>query len=152
MRTLYQRQLEDVVGAEYVRFFTMKDTKNKSIYDLFFATNHRSGIDEMKAAMWKVDQTGGYLFTDATDPNQETLFTAEPDWHQLFDLLLTRFAGTEQPWPFVEEAIRRTPFRIMRKVLQTESKKPASRFQIINPEGVRMGTLNNGTSIRFPSQ
>jgi hypothetical protein len=74
LRTLYQNQLETAVGAKYVRFFTMKDGKNKTIYDLFFATNHPSGIDAMKGAMWKVDQTGGgYTFSDATDPDQETL-------------------------------------------------------------------------------
>ena len=83
LRTLYQRQLEDTVGAQYVRFFGMRDAKNKTIYDLFFITNHSSGIDAMKDAMWKVDQSGGYSFSDATNPDQEMLFTKEPDWDQL---------------------------------------------------------------------
>src|SRR5262249_19778922 len=78
LRALYQKQLKTVVGAKYVRHFTMKDDKNKTIYDLFFATNSASGIDAMKDAMWKVDETGGDSFSDATDPSQATLFTAKP--------------------------------------------------------------------------
>ncbi len=128
----------------------MKDTKNKTIYDLFFATNHESGIDSMKDAMWKVDQTGAYSFSDATDPDQVTLFSNEPDWDQLFDLLKANYAGESLPWPDVEEAIRRTPFRILKRPLKAESKKANTRFEIINPEGKRLGTLDEATVIRFP--
>lgn len=154
LRSLYQRQLEDTeqgVGAEYVRFFTMKDTKNKTIYDLFFATNHESGIDAMKDAMWNVDQTGAYSFSDATDPDQETLFSNEPDWDQLFDILGAKYAGEIRPWPDIEEAIRRTAFRIRKRPLQAESKRTDARFEFINPPGARRGTLDTETSVRFPS-
>ena len=154
LRSLYQRQLEDTehgVGAEFVRFFTMKDTKNKTIYDLFFATNHESGIDSMKDAMWNVDQTGAYSFSDATDPDQETFFSNEPDWDQLFDILGAKYAGETQPWPDIEEAIRRTPFRIRKRPFQTEPKKTDARFEIINPPGTRRGTLDSGTLVRFPN-
>ena len=112
LRNLYQIQLEGAVGAKYVRHFTMKDVKNKTIYDLFFATNHSSGIDAMKEALWKADQTGSYALSDAIDPGQETLFTVEPNLGQLFDLLAQKFKGTEQSWPIGEEAVRNTPFRI----------------------------------------
>ena len=149
LRTLYQRKLEEVVGAEYVKFFTMRNTKNMTIYDLFFATNHPAGIDAMKDAMWKIDQTGGYSFSDATNPDQETLFSKEPDWDQMFNLLAERFKGTEQPWPIVEEAIRRTPFRILRRPLQAESRKENSRFRIVPPKGAKKGTLNEGSTVRF---
>jgi hypothetical protein len=153
LRQLYQRRLLDAengVAAKYVRYFTMKDARNRTIYDLFFATNHSKGIDSMKDAMWRVDQSGGISFSDATDPSQVTLFTAEPDWNQLFDLLHAKFQGTKVRWPLVEEAIRRSPFRIMRNPLKLESKKPDSRFKIINPPGVRQGTLDADTVIRFP--
>ena len=154
LRGLYQRQLENGetgVGAEYVRFFIMKDTNNKTIYDLFFATNHESGIDSMKDAMWKVDQTGAYSFSDATDPDQETLFSNEPDWDQLFDLLKANYAGQTRPWPEIEKVIRRTAFRILKRPLQIESKKSDTRFEIVNPEGKRLGTLDEATTIRFPT-
>lgn len=149
LRTLYQRQLEEFVGARYVRFFTMRNTSNRTIYDLFFATNHLAGIDAMKNAMWKVDGTGDYSFSDATNPDQETLFSKEPDWDQLFDVLAERFQGTEQPWPIVEEAIRSTPYRILKNPLKTESRKDQSRFQIIPPKGARRGTLNTESMVCF---
>lgn len=148
LRTLYQRQLEQVVGAEYVRFFTMKDTKNKTIYDLFFATNHPSGIDAMKDAMWKVDQSGGgYSFSDATDPQQETFFTTEPNWDQLFDALCAKFRGTVQPWTVIEEEVRRSPFRILKTPFKEEAKKKDARFSILNPPGVK--SLDNGSKLSF---
>jgi hypothetical protein len=53
-------------------------------------------------------------------------------------------------WEVVEEAIRRTPFRIMRTPLKNESKKSDGRLHIINPVGVRQGTLDSSTLIRFP--
>jgi len=149
LRMLYQRQLESVVGAKYVRHFTMKDVKNKTIYDLFFATNSASGMDAMKEAMWNVDQSGAYAFSDATDPAQETLFTTEPDWNRLFDLLCQRFHGTEQRWTDIEEAIRQTPFRIRKLPFREAAKLKDPRFTIINRKGIRSGTLNDDTVVRF---
>jgi three-Cys-motif partner protein len=153
LRSLYQSQLHNVeqgVGAKYVRFFTMKDKKNRTIYDLFFATNHEQGIDAMKDAMWHVDQTGVYSFSDATNPEQETLYSSEPDWDQLFNTLQARYAGELRPWPEIEEAIRQSPFRILRRPLQFESKKPNGRLRIIHPPGSRLGTLNTESFIQFP--
>jgi three-Cys-motif partner protein len=153
LRNLYHQRLvepEDGVGAQYARYFTMKNDRNVTIYDLFFATNHWKGIDAMKEAMWNVDQSGGYSFSDATNPDQEMLFTREPEWERLFDALAAQFAGTEQPWETVEEAIRLSPFRIMRRVLQAESRNSPSRFEIVPPQGARKGTLDRGTRIRFP--
>lgn len=72
LRNLYQRQLKSVAG--FVRFFEMRDEKNKPIYDLFFATNHPIGHVRMKDAMWKVDPDGRFTFSDATDQNQVQLF------------------------------------------------------------------------------
>jgi three-Cys-motif partner protein len=150
LRTLYQQRLmdpQDGVAARYAHYFTMKDAKKKTIYDLFFATNHSKGIDVMKDAMWKVDQTAGYSFSDATDPNQETLFTAEPDWNQLFNTLHTKFKGTVRSWSEVEEEIRRSPFRILKTPIKTEATKEKGRFKIVNPAGVN--ALDERSAIHF---
>jgi hypothetical protein len=80
---------------------------------------------------------GGYTFSDATDPDQETLFEAKPNWDQLFHLLLLFYGGSEQPWEEVEETIRRTPFRIMRNDLKAESRREHSRFTIVPPVGAK---------------
>jgi three-Cys-motif partner protein len=148
LRTLYQQQLKTVVGAQYIRFFTMKDGKNKTIYDLFFATNHFAGIDAMKDAMWKVDQSGGgYSFSDATDPKQETMFTADPDWSQLLESLYNKFKGTLQPWSVVEEEIRNSPFRILKKPFKAEAAKENGRFKILYAPGVK--ALDESSMLQF---
>ncbi len=78
----YQKQLHDVGGAELVRSFEMVNKFNQTEYFLVFGTNHWRGMEVMKEAMWKVDPTGQYQFSDLTDPNQSLLldYSAEPMW------------------------------------------------------------------------
>lgn len=153
LRRLYQERLlaKDGVGARYARYFTMKNERNVTIYDLFFATNHPAGIDAMKEAMWNVDQSGGYTFSDATNPDQETLFTADPNWGQLVDMLAQRFGNAAVPWSAVEEAIRHTPFRALKTPLKKLATGEYPRVQILNPEGVRRDVINERTRLVFRS-
>jgi three-Cys-motif partner protein len=75
-RRLYEASLRD--AARFVRFFHMRDRNDVPIYDLFFASNNDLGHYKMKEAMWRVDETGSYSFSDGVDPAQAVLFTAEP--------------------------------------------------------------------------
>jgi len=75
-RELYERSL--LLAARHVRFFQMRDTNDRPIYDLFFATNSDKGHEKMKEAMWKVDATGSFKFSDGLDPDQTVLFSADP--------------------------------------------------------------------------
>jgi hypothetical protein len=43
-------------------------------YYLFYATNELLGLEKMKEAMWKADESGEFRFSDATDPNQLVIF------------------------------------------------------------------------------
>lgn len=152
LRVLYQRRLqdEDGVAAKYVRFFTMKNEANVTIYDLFFATNHEKGIDSMKDAMWNIDPSGEYSFSDATNPNQEVLFEAQPNWDQLIDILVKRFGGLTVPWIEVAEEIRRSPFRVLKNPIKDAAGRKDASVEIINPAGIRRNTINNeATMIRF---
>jgi three-Cys-motif partner protein len=76
LRELYQRQLN--ACAKYVRYFEMRDDHHRIIYYLFFATNNRLGHIKMKEAFWKLDNSTGMEFSDATDPNQLVLFEVDP--------------------------------------------------------------------------
>jgi len=152
LRMLYQQRLvdKDGVAAKYVRFFTMKNEKNTTIYDLFFATNHEMGIDAMKAAMWNVDPSGDFSFSDATDPNQEVLFQPEPDWQQLIDILAKEYRGQTVPWLVVAEKIRNSPFRILKNPIKDAACADNPVLQIVNPVGTRRKTIKDGvTQIRF---
>lgn len=76
VRLLYQSCLRKV--AKYVRFFEMRDRRDRPVYHLFFASNNPLGFVKMKEAFWKVDEESGFVFSDATDPNQPKLFSSDP--------------------------------------------------------------------------
>jgi hypothetical protein len=73
----------------------MRNKRDTMDYFLFFATNNELGLKKMKDAMWRVDESGTYTFSDATDPNQSVLFSAEPDSQLLTRLIVNTFGGTE---------------------------------------------------------
>jgi len=94
LRILYQKQLKSV--AKFVRYFEMRDHLNKSCYYLFFASNNRLGHLKMKDAMWKVDTTGEFKFSDATElmlSMQVSLFGPDPA-HGLAEQLRSKFVGS----------------------------------------------------------
>lgn len=80
LHDLYKKQLTEKAEIKYVKSFMMKDAGNKTQYFLFFGTNRVLGLEKMKDAMWKMDETGNYKFSDATyNPSQDTLFETKPD-------------------------------------------------------------------------
>jgi three-Cys-motif partner protein len=112
LHDLYVRQLKNAAGARYVRSFQMRNSTGLTDYYLFYATNNILGLKKMKEAMWKVDETGEFTFSDATDPNQMVLFSKEPRYELLSKLILTRFGGHEVALSAVEEfVVTETPFR-----------------------------------------
>ena len=90
LRGLYQRQLQLV--ARHVRYFEMRDERDRVQYYLFFASNNRLGHLKMKEAMWKVSPEGGFKYSDKTDPNQLVLLENDPA-PVLADILMKKFAG-----------------------------------------------------------
>jgi len=112
LHDLYVQQLRDVANARYVRSFEMRNDNDATDYFLFFATNSSQGIRKMKEAMWKVDQSGEFVFSDATNPDQLLLFGPQPDFTALERAILGRFAGIEARVEQIEEfVLAETPFR-----------------------------------------
>lgn len=93
LRQVYQEQLGK--AAKWVRQFEMQGRTDRTLCYLFFGTNHRLGFQRMKEAMWKVDPSGTFSFSDATDPTQTVLFGADPDLAPLESALRARFRGKE---------------------------------------------------------
>lgn len=109
--SLYDRQLRSFGGAKYVRSFEMRNDSNVVDYYLFYGTGHLLGLAKMKEAMWKVDPSGRFRFSDATNPAQMTLFGGEPDFPALKRLLLDRYRGTRPKYSEVSEfVVAETPF------------------------------------------
>jgi hypothetical protein len=124
---LYQGQLKNA-GMTYTRAFEMRDRGNRTEYYLIFATHSLKGLKAMKSAMWQVDPTGRYQFSDATRPEQLTLFQAAPDLEWLRRLILIRFAGTQarvedvEEFVLVDTAFRETRYRRILAGLENEGR------------------------------
>ena len=71
LRDLYHQRLRTI--ARYVVSFEMRSKKNRVVYHLFFASNNKKGHEKMKGAMWKVDPSGEFTFSDAMNPGQQDL-------------------------------------------------------------------------------
>jgi three-Cys-motif partner protein len=76
---LYGDQLRARGHAKYVWSFAMLGEGDKLLYWLFFCTGSLRGLEEMKRAMWKVDDSGGFRFSDAANPDQLGLFKGADD-------------------------------------------------------------------------
>jgi three-Cys-motif partner protein len=90
----YKTALQKKAGAKHIWHFAMCDGDDKLIYWLFFCTNKLRGLEEMKKAMWKVDQTGGFRFSDKYNVSQLNLFKNYTE-EMLMQELISNFKGKE---------------------------------------------------------
>jgi len=93
LKDLYQIGLSSLAG--FVRYFEMKNSENRPIYYLFFASNNELGHLKMKEAMWRVDKEGDFKFSDATDPDQIVLFERENFGEDVFNIVKEKFGTTK---------------------------------------------------------
>ncbi len=155
LHDLYLRQLREAAKAKYVRSFEMRNDKDVVDYYLFYVTNNLLGLKKMKEAMWKVDESGEFRFSDATDPNQFVLFEKEPRFDVLQHQLLGRFGGAvatvEEIEEFVlaETAFRETHYK--RHVLKPlELADPPKLEAVDPPPGRKRGTYGEKSlKLRF---
>ena len=156
LHDLYYRQLRDGAGAKYVRSFEMRNNRDRVDYYLFYATNNILGLSRMKDAMWKVDESGEFSFSDATDPKQAVLFGNEPRFDLLQRQLLDHFGGSETSVEEVEQfVLEETAFRDKhyRRVLKELERAEPPMIEVINPPPRRRrGTYpNKSMRLRFRS-
>jgi three-Cys-motif partner protein len=155
LHDLYLRQLRQAASAKYVRSFQMRNAAGVTDYYLFYATNSPVGLKKMKEAMWKVDESGEFMFSDATDPNQMVLFSKSPRFDDLERRIISRFAGQEASVGEVEEfVLAETAFRethYKRQVLKELEEAKPPRIEILNPPpNRRRGTFGDPSMrIRF---
>lgn len=156
LHDLYLNQLRDSAGVQYVRSFEMRNDRDVTDYFLFYATNNRLGLEKMKAAMWKVDGSGEFRFSDATNPLQSVFFINEPQFDVLKAQIFDRFQGEETTVAEIEEfvlsdtAFRETHYKgILR---QLERNLPPGLVAIDPPTGRGIGTYSDPSlKLRFTS-
>jgi three-Cys-motif partner protein len=105
LHDLYRRQLKDAAGAKYVRSFQMRNKLGVIDYYLFYATSNIVGLRKMKEAMWAVDPSGEFTFSDATNPRQMVLFNCAPNFDELRRAILVKFANSVITVAEVEEFV-----------------------------------------------
>ena len=140
---------------KYVRSFEMRNDRDVTDYYLFYATNYLLGLKKMKEAMWRVDISGEFRFSDATDPLQLVLFGDEPQFNVLKSQIVNWFQGRETTVGEVEEfVVSETAFRethYKRQVLKTlETSQPPALIIIDPPAKRRPGDYPNPSQrVRF---
>ncbi|MHB8231543.1 MAG: three-Cys-motif partner protein TcmP [bacterium] len=111
LHSIYKEQLEKNAGIKYVLSFKMINESNRTDYFLFFGTNNITGLKKMKEAMWKVDASGSFQFSDVGH-NEPVLFEEGPDYHQLKKMICKEFKGKSVSIDKLENFIlTQTPFR-----------------------------------------
>jgi hypothetical protein len=130
----------------------MFDANGVLLYWLIFCTNNLRGLEEMKKAMWKVDSSGSFRFSDKDNPAQFMLLEQEYSQEWLAEELKEKLPGRELTVGQIEKyVLTRTPcyrFKEALKLLETAD-FPAVKV-IEAPEGRRRGSFpDKGIRIRF---
>jgi three-Cys-motif partner protein len=111
VRDLYIKQLKDYAEVKYALYFKMVNKHNQTSYYLIFGTNDWHGIKLMKEAMWKVDPTGNYEFSDLSDPTQTTFMHFTDMTYNSIQNELKKLSGKTMTIDEIEEYITlETPF------------------------------------------
>lgn len=80
-------------GAKYVVAFEMRNARNATDYFLFFATKGNRGLEVMKQAMWEVDKSGNFTFSDYTYSLGPMLIEPSPDYVPLQRQIAAEFVN-----------------------------------------------------------
>ena len=152
---LYKAALRSKGGAHYVVSFLMFDKNNTPLYWLLFCTNNSRGLEEMKRAMWSVDKSGEFRFSDSDNPAQLKLLNESFSQSWLAGELLSRLAGRTMTGTEIKEFVLvETPCYLFKDALK--SLESAKKIAVVaSPTGRKPGTFPGekllDIHVRFPS-
>ena len=92
LHDLFREELRDQGEISYVRSFEIVTKNGTGGYHLFFGTDHESGLNAMKTAMWGIDPVEGRRFRDSTKADQLVMLDPEPDFETLAAAMREHFA------------------------------------------------------------
>ncbi len=140
-KEIYMAVLQARGGAKYTFPFAMRDQHDRVIYWLFFCTNNIRGLEEMKKAMWTVDRSGGFQFSDKHSAQLGHLFTVDDEW--LADHLFAEHENKTMSVGNVREyVLTKTSCHSFREALAVLER--AERLEPINPPaGRRRGAFTD---------
>ncbi len=148
---LFEDQLRSECGLTFIQSFEMIRSSGHTGYYLFFGTRNFTAFDKMKQAMWAIDPSGQYRFSDRY-ADEDVLFQADVDTTLLRREMLREFAGRDVGIEDLTEwVVINTPFasthvkRASLKVLEDDGQ-----IEIASSPRKRRGTYPDGTVLRFP--
>jgi three-Cys-motif partner protein len=127
-------------NAKYVTSFVMFDAHDQPLYWLLFCTNNLRGLEEMKRAMWSVDKTGGFRFSDRDNPEQLSLLDDcfSQDW--LADELTRQLTHRTLTVAEVKEyALEQTPCCLFKNALRRLETQDRTVSVVQAPPGRKSG-------------
>jgi three-Cys-motif partner protein len=139
----YKACIKAYAGVEWPRSFAMFGQDNELLYWLIFSTKSLKGLEQMKKAMWKADDTGSFRFSDrdATDTQGllffEDMKSDEYQAEELFKAVVGRTMSESAMYKFV---LTETPFYKFKKAVQLLVKKGRATKLSSEPWRVRFGS------------
>ena len=146
---LFRQQVAKFGRFPYVLDFQMMNKQGKNVYSLVYATRHMKGLEVMKDAMWAVDPSGTFRFSDRFD-SQTSLFGEDPDVGPLREAIVNEFAGSSATMGRIREfVLAETIFganHFKKRVLRPLQEEGL----IVNVEGQkRYGTFPDAVVVHF---
>jgi three-Cys-motif partner protein len=80
---LYKAKLRSIPNVKYVFAFEMRTSAYALNYYLVFASQHPLGLEKMKEAMRRIDQSGDYCFSDARVEQSSLFRFDDPQQHSV---------------------------------------------------------------------
>jgi three-Cys-motif partner protein len=117
----YKDRIRTLAGVEHVWSFSMFGKNNELLYWLIFSTNSLKGLEQMKKAMWKADDSGSFRFSDreAADPQGVLFFEDMKSDEYHADELFKRLSGRSLAEAEMERfVLTQTPFYKFKKAVQ----------------------------------
>jgi three-Cys-motif partner protein len=151
LTSLYEKRLRSQCGECYIRTFDMINQHNKNDYVLFFVTKNKLGLEKMKEAMWKVDDTGNFKFSDVSYNPEQVTFLDAIDYSKLKRMILDKYAGDKISIEELSDFVLiETPF-LPKSHLKTPVLKPMEENGEIKVYGTRKrkGTFPDRIIIGF---
>jgi three-Cys-motif partner protein len=114
---LYKTKLLSIPKVKYVFAFEMRTSAHALNYYLVFASQHPLGLEKMKEAMGRIDQSGGYCFSDASVVQNSLFRFDEPQQHSL--ALHRQFQGKGVTYDELRDyALNESPFANPKSMLR----------------------------------
>jgi three-Cys-motif partner protein len=138
----YKCAIKKKANSKYVWDFAMCDENDMLLYWLFFCTNNLRGLEVMKTAMWKVDQTGSFRFSDKNNSSQLSLFKNYNENLCADDLSLNLKGKTRTLYEIKEFVLSETPAYLYKPSLKLLEKKGLLKISNV-PTQRRQGTYSD---------